>query len=100
MTLIAFYVTYLPLPLVLLTSRDLSQHVHIAPEAFKVASNEFGDEISFWQEALPGKLKGHLASVSQTRSLIFLHLGIHTSVSLAFGCQSAFDQRGRTVRRG
>jgi len=59
----ALYVTYIPLPLVLLTTSDGSQHVHIAPEAFKVASNEFKGSIEFWQQALPGHLKGQLASV-------------------------------------
>ena len=59
----ALYVTYIPLPLVLLTTSDGSQHVHIAPEAFTVASNEFKDDVEFWQEALPGHLKGQLASV-------------------------------------
>ena len=59
----ALYVTYIPLPLVLLTTSDGSQHVHIAPEAFKVASNEFKGDIEFWQQALPGHLKGQLAPV-------------------------------------
>jgi hypothetical protein len=57
------YITYLPLPLALLTGKDNSQHVYISPEAFKVASREFKDEIDFWQQALPGHLKGQLASV-------------------------------------
>ncbi|TFK44792.1 hypothetical protein BDQ12DRAFT_673584 [Crucibulum laeve] len=60
----SLYVTYLPIPLVLLTGENGSQHVHIAPEAFQVASAEFGDEIEFWQQALPGDLKGKLASLS------------------------------------
>jgi hypothetical protein len=59
----AFYVTYIPLPLVLLTASDGSQNVHIAPEAFEVASREYKDDIEFWQQALPGHLKGQLASV-------------------------------------
>lgn len=59
----ALYVTYLPTPLVLLTEQDGSQNVYIAPEAYKVASEEFKDEIAFWQNALPGKLKGQLSSV-------------------------------------
>ena len=65
----ALYVTYIPLPLVLLTTSDGSQHVHIAPEAFTVASNEFKDNIEFWQQALPGHLKGQLASVCMPSSL-------------------------------
>ncbi|KAJ3516434.1 hypothetical protein NLJ89_g1137 [Agrocybe chaxingu] len=60
----SLYVTYLPLPLVLLTAKDGSQDVYIAPEAFKVASDEFKEEIEFWQQALPGQLKGQLASLS------------------------------------
>ncbi|KAF9566684.1 hypothetical protein CPC08DRAFT_681942 [Agrocybe pediades] len=60
----SLYVTYLPLPLVLLTADDGSQSVHIAPEAFSVTSKEFEDGIEFWQNALPGHLKGKLASLS------------------------------------
>ncbi|KAI4523458.1 hypothetical protein K525DRAFT_361264 [Schizophyllum commune Loenen D] len=52
----SLYVTYLPTPLVVVDGQD----VHIAPEAFDVASAEFGEDISFWQEALPGDLKGKL----------------------------------------
>ncbi|KIY66871.1 hypothetical protein CYLTODRAFT_423021 [Cylindrobasidium torrendii FP15055 ss-10] len=65
----SFYVSYLPLPLVLLTAEDGSQDVHIAPEAFDVASAEFGDEIEFWQEALPANLKHKLESLSGARVL-------------------------------
>ncbi|KAF8806425.1 hypothetical protein BYT27DRAFT_7233838 [Phlegmacium glaucopus] len=64
------YITYLPLPLALLTGKDNSQHVYISPEAFKVASREFKDEIEFWQQALPGHLKGQLASLSGARVLL------------------------------
>ena len=59
----ALFLTYLPTPLVLLTDRFGIQTVHIAPEAFTVASAEFGDEVQTWQDALPGSLKGQLASV-------------------------------------
>lgn len=62
-TLQALYISYLPTPLVLLTSEDGSQNVHIAPEAFAVASAEFAEQIEFWQDSLPGDLKGQLASV-------------------------------------
>ena len=55
--------TYLPIPLVLLTNEQGEQAVHIAPEAFEVASTEFGDQISVWQDALPGSRKGNLESV-------------------------------------
>ncbi|KAJ8077341.1 hypothetical protein PM082_001771 [Marasmius tenuissimus] len=67
----SLYISYLPLPLVLLTEADgKSQNVYIAPEAFKVATAEFGDEIEFWQDALPGKLNGQLESLSGARVLL------------------------------
>lgn len=75
--------TYLPLPLVLLTSEDGGQDVHIAPEAFSVAKAEFGEEIKFWQDALPDTLKGKLESVSLLEK-------IHT----LFSCLQAF--RGKS----
>lgn len=56
--------TYLPTPLSVLTDSNGLQSIHIAPEAFTVASAEFADEIQVWQDALPGSLKGKLASVS------------------------------------
>ncbi|KZT70029.1 hypothetical protein DAEQUDRAFT_690052 [Daedalea quercina L-15889] len=56
----ALYTTYLPIPLVLLTDEVGTQRVHIAPEAFKVSSAEFGEELDFWQDALPEDLKGKL----------------------------------------
>jgi len=46
--------------LVLLSDCCGKQAVHIAPEAFAVASAEFPDQIDFWQDALPGDLKGQL----------------------------------------
>jgi len=49
--------------LVLLSDSCGKQAVHIAPEAFAVASAEFPDQIDFWQDALPGDLKGQLESV-------------------------------------
>jgi hypothetical protein len=58
-----FFINYLPIPLVLLTDSSGNQAVHIAPEAFTVASAEFPDEIDFWQNALPGQLQGQLESV-------------------------------------
>ncbi|KAK7472784.1 hypothetical protein VKT23_000891 [Stygiomarasmius scandens] len=66
----SLYISYLPTPLVLLTRPDGKQDVFIAPEAFEVASAEFGDEIEFWQNALPGKLKGQLQSLSGARVLL------------------------------
>ena len=59
----SLFLSFLPLPLVLLTEPSGFQAVHIAPEAFTVASAEFADEIDVWQNALPGALKGQLASV-------------------------------------
>ncbi|KAJ3512815.1 hypothetical protein NLJ89_g3306 [Agrocybe chaxingu] len=64
------FINYLPVPLAPLTERDGSQNVHIAPEAFTVASAEFPDQIDVWQNALPGPLKGQLASLSGARVLL------------------------------
>jgi hypothetical protein len=66
------YITYLPTPLVLLTNSSGAQNIHIAPEAYSVASDEFGDEIQFWQNVLPGKLRGRLSSVSSLNSCLLL----------------------------
>ncbi|KAF8157203.1 hypothetical protein B0H34DRAFT_490777 [Crassisporium funariophilum] len=60
----SLFVNYLPTPLSLLTDSDGKQNVHISPEAFDVASAEFPDQIDFWQNALPGPLKGQLSSLS------------------------------------
>ncbi|KAK0461182.1 uncharacterized protein EV420DRAFT_1530760 [Desarmillaria tabescens] len=57
-------------PSVLLSDDTGAQHVHIAPEAFSVASAEFGDEIEYWQKRLPGTLKGKLQSLSGARVLL------------------------------
>ncbi|KAF8210375.1 hypothetical protein K438DRAFT_2011782 [Mycena galopus ATCC 62051] len=65
----SLYISYLPTPVVLLTAEDGSQNVHIAPEAFAIASAEFFDQIDFWQESLPGDLKGQLASLSGAKVL-------------------------------
>jgi len=59
------YGTFVPLPLVHLTDKLGFQHVHIAPEAFKVAKAEFPDQIDLWQNALPESLKGKLESVRE-----------------------------------
>ncbi|KAJ6600067.1 hypothetical protein B0H10DRAFT_1958930 [Mycena sp. CBHHK59/15] len=61
----SLFLNFLPLPLALLTEEDGCQNVHIVPAAFQVASAEFPDEISVWQDALPGSLKGKLESVGQ-----------------------------------
>ena len=60
----SLFLSFLPTPLVLLTDSDGNQAMHIAPEAFEVASAEFGNEIKVWEDALPSKVKGGLASVS------------------------------------
>ena len=60
----SLFLSFVPTPLVLLTDSSGNQAVHIAPEAFEVASAEFGDEIQVWEDALPTDLKGGLASVS------------------------------------
>ncbi|KAJ7185372.1 hypothetical protein C8R46DRAFT_881566 [Mycena filopes] len=64
------FLNFLPIPLTLLTEQDGSQAVHITPEAFKVASAEFADEISVWQNALPGALKGNLESLSGAKVVL------------------------------
>ncbi|KAF9560741.1 hypothetical protein CPC08DRAFT_636240 [Agrocybe pediades] len=67
---VTLFVNYLPLPLILLTDRLGFQSVHIAPEAFSVASAEFGDALKFWQDALPGQLKGKLESLAGAKVLL------------------------------
>jgi hypothetical protein len=100
-THLAFYVTYLPIPLVLLTERDGSQNVYIAPEAFKVASAEFGDEIQFWQDALPGQLKGKLSSVSSHRSCRspLSHYNILLLLIVVRGSSPPYQRPGSVRRR-
>ncbi|KAL7277149.1 hypothetical protein ACG7TL_008995 [Trametes sanguinea] len=65
----SLFLTFLPTPLVLLTDAAGNQSVHIAPEAFDVATAEFGTEVTVWQDALPGGLKGQLASLSGAQVL-------------------------------
>ena len=44
--------------------------MYITPEAFTVVTTEFGtDAVQFWQDALPGDLKGQLARLSGARVL-------------------------------
>lgn len=80
------FVNFLPTPLVLLTDSNGSQNVHIAPEAFEVASAEFGDEIEVWQNALPRSLKGQLSTASFDSVLCRMFLFMTSSA--AFWCQS------------
>ncbi|KAF5360262.1 hypothetical protein D9758_009178 [Tetrapyrgos nigripes] len=49
----AVYINFLPIPLVQLTDTYGAQTINIAPEAYKVASAEFADQISVWEAALP-----------------------------------------------
>ncbi|KAF8875409.1 hypothetical protein CPB84DRAFT_1853270 [Gymnopilus junonius] len=58
------------MPLTLLTDSDGVQSIHVTPEAFEVASAEFANEIQFWQNALPGPMKGQLTSVSRAKVLL------------------------------
>ncbi|KAI0700773.1 hypothetical protein BC835DRAFT_1265868 [Cytidiella melzeri] len=66
----SLFLTFLPIPVVLLTDSLGVQTVHIAPEAFNVSSVEFADEIQVWQDALPGSLKGQLESLSGATVLL------------------------------
>ncbi|TFK66892.1 hypothetical protein BDN72DRAFT_871423 [Pluteus cervinus] len=65
----SMFVNYLPIPLSLLVDSRGKQDVYIAKEAFTVASAEFADGIDFWQNSLPGNLKGQLASLSGAKVL-------------------------------
>lgn len=90
------WLTFIPLPLALLTDEHGNQAVHITPEAFAVASAQFGDDIEFWQNALPGSLKGQLESVR--------HLIVHIQTLLQFEClviwcRSLRNQRRRPLQR-
>ncbi|KAJ7501967.1 hypothetical protein B0H11DRAFT_2171208 [Mycena galericulata] len=67
---VPLFLNFFPIPLTLLTEKDGSQNVYIVPEAFLVASAEFADEISVWQDALPGSLKGQLESLSGAKVLL------------------------------
>ncbi|KAF9049822.1 hypothetical protein BJ165DRAFT_1454055 [Panaeolus papilionaceus] len=66
----SLYVTYLPLPLVLITNENGGQDVHIAPEAFTVSSAEFKEQMSAWQSDLPYPLRGQLESLSGAKVLL------------------------------
>ncbi|TFK66875.1 hypothetical protein BDN72DRAFT_859545 [Pluteus cervinus] len=57
----SMFMNYVPLPLNLLVDSQGKQDVYIAKEAFSIASAEFGDQISAWQNALPGKFKDSLS---------------------------------------
>ncbi|KAF9479493.1 hypothetical protein BDN70DRAFT_932553 [Pholiota conissans] len=67
---VTLFLNFLPTPLALLTDVSGAQSVHIAPEAFQVASAEFPDQIDVWQNALPGPLKGKLESLSGAKVLL------------------------------
>ncbi|KAF9009968.1 hypothetical protein BDQ17DRAFT_1234948 [Cyathus striatus] len=93
---VPLFVNYLPIPLTLLTESDGSQNVHIAPEAFTVASAEFPDQIDFWQNSLPGALKGKLETLSGAKVLLINGLSPFVSVdanSLITGSFQGFGTR-------
>ncbi|TFK48991.1 hypothetical protein OE88DRAFT_1737208 [Heliocybe sulcata] len=52
----SLFVSYLPTPLVLLSDENGQQDVYIAPEAFTVVSEEFPDQIDYWENVLPEHL--------------------------------------------
>src|SRR5687767_5161465 len=79
------FVNYLPIPLTLLSNSTGMQSVRIAPEAFAVASAEFPDQIDVWQNALPGELRGNLASVSC--ALVELFVRTHNMQSQLSGAE-------------
>jgi len=62
----ALFINYLPTPLVLLTDKSGKQSVHIAYEAYSVASTTFpADQLKVWEDALPWGIS--LKSVSAVR---------------------------------
>ncbi|KZT25626.1 hypothetical protein NEOLEDRAFT_1064684 [Neolentinus lepideus HHB14362 ss-1] len=62
------FISYLPTPLVLLNDGDGAQNVHIAPEAFTVAAEEFPDQIDYWEGVLPEHLT--LSALSGVKVLL------------------------------
>ncbi|PPQ81939.1 hypothetical protein CVT25_013787 [Psilocybe cyanescens] len=73
-----------------------NQDVYIASEAFTVASAEFGADIDFWQNALPGSLKGKLSSLSGAKVLLINALPPFSAVNanaLIAGSYQAFGTR-------
>ena len=91
------YGTFVPLPLVHLTDKLGFQHVHIAPEAFKVAKAEFPDQIAFWQNALPDYLKGNLESVREPTYVTVP--GNSRTDGSAQRCPSPPDRRRPSIHR-
>ncbi|KAG6821171.1 hypothetical protein H0H93_005391 [Arthromyces matolae] len=97
------YVTYLPIPLVLLTNEEGTQSVYIAPEAHKVAFAEFESDIQFWEDALPGKLKGKLSSLSGAKVLLINGMDPFVAVdsnALVTGGYQSFATRQNAYHRG
>lgn len=88
---LAAFINYLPTPLVLLTDSQGNQNVHIAPEAFAVASAELPDQIDFWQSATHGKL----ASVRVPPLTIHIHRGQVTLCDLI----TDFEGQGIAYKR-
>ncbi|KAF5316870.1 hypothetical protein D9611_003976 [Ephemerocybe angulata] len=66
----SLYITYLPLPLVLLTDESGAQGVYIAPEAHEVAQKEFKDAVSFWVKLLPTVFEKKLRALSGLKVLL------------------------------
>ncbi|KAH8828086.1 hypothetical protein DL96DRAFT_1797327 [Flagelloscypha sp. PMI_526] len=69
----AAWISFIPLPLVLLTDKEGVQHVHIAPEAYNVSKREFKEELEFWENVLPSDMKGGLKSLSGAEVLLIDH---------------------------
>jgi len=57
---IALWVNYVPAPLVLLAEENDTQAIYISKSAFNISGAMFGDDLQFWQDALPGNLSGRL----------------------------------------
>ncbi|PPQ97377.1 hypothetical protein CVT26_006611 [Gymnopilus dilepis] len=81
----------------LITASDGTQNVHIAPEAFDVASSEFKDALDFWQDALPGHLKGQLSSLSGAK--VFLIDGSDPFVAVNENAKSTGSYQSFATRQ-
>ncbi|KAF8875475.1 hypothetical protein CPB85DRAFT_1235909 [Mucidula mucida] len=59
------FINYLPTPLVLVNGEE----VHIALEAYDVASAEFADQLSAWEEAISSSVEGGLKALNGAKVL-------------------------------
>ncbi|KAF9031686.1 hypothetical protein BDZ89DRAFT_1101087 [Hymenopellis radicata] len=59
------FINYLPTPLVLVNGEE----VHIASEAYDVASAEFADQLSAWEEAISSSVEGGLKALNGAKVL-------------------------------